>query len=69
MTSHSGILAWKFSWTEEPGMGLQRIGHDFMTKQQSKWTVKKGEAFHRLKAPIQQEKRLRPFTIHPQRQE
>ena len=29
--THSGILAWKIPWTEEPGglqsMGLQRIGH------------------------------------------
>ena len=31
MTTHSSILAWKISWTEEPGrqfMGLQRVGHD-----------------------------------------
>ena len=32
MTTHSGILAWKISWTEEPGgllsMGSQRPGHD-----------------------------------------
>ena len=31
MSIHSSILAWKISWTEEPGrlqfMGLQRIGH------------------------------------------
>ena len=30
--NHSSILAWKVSWTEEPGrlqsMGLQRVGHD-----------------------------------------
>ena len=30
--THSGILAWKIPWTEEPGalqsMGQQRIGHD-----------------------------------------
>ena len=25
MATHSGILAWKTSWTEEPG-GLQSIG-------------------------------------------
>ena len=34
MATHSSILAWKISWTEEPGglqsMGLsQRVGHDF----------------------------------------
>ena len=29
---HSSILAWRISWTEEPGglqsMGSQRVGHD-----------------------------------------
>ena len=32
MTMHSSILAWRISWTEEPGglqfMGLQRVRHD-----------------------------------------
>ena len=32
MATHSSILAWRISWTEEPGglqsMGLQRVGHD-----------------------------------------
>ena len=32
MAIHSSILAWRISWTEEPGrlqsMGFQRIGHD-----------------------------------------
>ena len=32
MVTHSGSLAWKIPWTEEPGslqsMGLQRVGHD-----------------------------------------
>ena len=32
MATHSSILAWKISWTEEPGRltvhGLQRVGHD-----------------------------------------
>ena len=35
MTTHSSILAWEISWTEEPGglqsMGLQRVGHDSVT--------------------------------------
>ena len=30
--AHSSTLAWKISWTEEPGrlqsMGLQRVGHN-----------------------------------------
>ena len=37
MPTHSSILAWKIPWTEEPGrlqfMGLQRVGHDWATKQ------------------------------------
>ena len=32
MATHSSILAWKISWTQEPGglqsMGSQRVGHD-----------------------------------------
>ena len=32
MVTHPSILAWKISWTEEPGglqsMGLQRVRHD-----------------------------------------
>ena len=31
MTTHSSILAWNITWTEEPGglqsMRLQRVGH------------------------------------------
>ena len=36
MAIHSGILAWRIPWTEEPG-GLQggcRVGHNLATKQQ-----------------------------------
>ena len=33
MATHSSILAWKISWTEEPGglqsMGSQRVGPDW----------------------------------------
>ena len=36
MTTQSSILAWRISWTEEPGrlqsMGSQRIGHSRVTK-------------------------------------
>ena len=35
MATHSGILAWKIPWIEEPGrlqsMGLRRIRHDWAT--------------------------------------
>ena len=38
MATHSGVLAWKIPWTEEPGqlqsMGSQRVGHNLATKQQ-----------------------------------
>ena len=36
MTTHSSILGWEISWTEEPGrlysMGSQRVGHDLATE-------------------------------------
>ena len=36
MATQSNILAWKIPWTEEPGrlqsMGLQRVGHDYVTE-------------------------------------
>ena len=35
MATHSSILTWKISWTEEPGglqsMGSQRVVHDWLT--------------------------------------
>ena len=35
MPTHSNILAWELSWTEEPGglqsMKSQRVGHDWET--------------------------------------
>ena len=38
MAAHSSILAWEIPWTEEPGglqsMGLRRVGHNWVTKQQ-----------------------------------
>ena len=42
MAIHSSILAWDISWAEEPGrlhsMGLQRVGHNLVTKQQQQQT-------------------------------
>ena len=36
MAIHSSTIAWKISWTEEPGrlqsMGSQRVGHDWATE-------------------------------------
>ena len=38
MATHSGILAWRSPWTEEPcgysPWGPKRVRHDLMTKQQ-----------------------------------
>ena len=38
MATHSSILTWEIQWTEEPGWlqftGMQRVGHDLVTKQQ-----------------------------------
>ena len=35
--THSSVLAWEISWTEEPGrlqsMGPQRVRHNLATKQ------------------------------------
>ena len=43
MATHSSILAWKISWTEEPGglqsMGSQRVRHDWATNTTHKITV------------------------------
>ena len=36
MATHPSILGWEIPWTEEPGglqcKGLQRVGHDWVTK-------------------------------------
>ena len=36
MAIHSSILAWEIPWTEDPvqSIGLQRVGHNLVTKQQ-----------------------------------
>ena len=38
MATHSSILAWEITWTEEPGslqsIGLQTVRYDLLTKQQ-----------------------------------
>ena len=43
MATHSCILAWEIPCTEEPdglqSTGLQRVGHDLMTKQQKSQTL------------------------------
>ena len=41
MATHSSILAWKISWTQEPGglqaMVSQRVGHDWTTNTYCTW--------------------------------
>ena len=41
MATHSSALAWKIPWTEEPGrlqsVGLQRVGHDWVTSLSFSW--------------------------------
>ena len=43
MATHSSILAWEISWTQEPCwvqfMGSQRNGHDLVTKQKQQQTT------------------------------
>ena len=34
MTTHSSNLAWEIPRTEDPGRGLQGVGHSRVTKQQ-----------------------------------
>ena len=42
MATYPGIFAWEIPWTEEPGgirsMGLQRVGHNLATTQQTQDT-------------------------------
>ena len=48
MATHSNILACEISWAEEPGglqsMGSQRVGRDWVTKQQQSKGKKLREA-------------------------
>ena len=41
MATHSSILAWRISWTEEPGglqsMRSQRVRHNWVTKHSREW--------------------------------
>ena len=52
MATHSSILAWKISWTEEPGglqsMGSPRVGNDCTTNTHVKHRFLKPEGFQLL---------------------
>ena len=43
MATHSSILAWETPWTREPGglqsMGWERVGHDWVTKEQKLYGI------------------------------
>ena len=43
MSTHSSILAWEISWTEEPrallSMGSRRVGYDLATKHASTYVM------------------------------
>ena len=51
MTTHSSILAWKLSWTEQPGgllsMGSQRVRHDWETWAHISHIVSHAVSYHR----------------------
>ena len=61
MATHSRIIAWRISWTEEPGrlqsMGSQRIRHEWTTKHSTKTTsVDSGSStsFNPRRIPVRQ---------------
>ena len=49
MATHSSIPAWRIPWTEEPSglqpMGLQRVGHELVTKLQQEQHRKCNKTF------------------------
>ena len=52
MAAHSGILAWRIPWTEEPGrlqsIGSQRVRHDLATKERERLVHKVEKEVGRL---------------------
>ena len=52
MATHSSIPTWRIPWTEEPGglqfMGLQRAGHDWVTKHSTPLGIPPGHWGHRM---------------------
>ena len=48
MATHSSILAWRISWTEDPGglqsMGLQRVRHNCATEHSNRLTIVRRKA-------------------------
>ena len=65
MATHSNIFSWRIPWTEEPGglqsMGLQRVRHDSVTKQQQevimiKHTLWKDDSCYSVKTELEMAK-------------
>ena len=65
MATHSSILVWKISWTEEPGglqsMGLQTVGHDWVTNTYGGfWMISYQLMFPGVRSSVFSGFRLRP---------
>ena len=55
MATHSSILAWRITWTEEPGEihtvhGVARVGHNLAIKPQSSGSIS-GRVFPQFPTP------------------
>ena len=59
MDTHSSILAWEISWTEEPG-GLQRVRYNLATKQYRAW-----ESFNPLMTWLEHKGRGKESSCSP----
>ena len=65
MATHSTVLAWEISWTEEPGglqsVGLQRIRYNLATKEAA-WPTKPGDCSGSSPLPGTQHSQFRKGT-------
>ena len=68
MATHSSILDWEITWTEGPGrlqsMGLQRVGHDLLTKEQKNHPHNQGAEL--IKVVTTRISLVLPLDIHTQ---
>ena len=59
MATHSSMLAWEFSWTEEPGglqsMGSQRVRHSLVIKQHHDITISQSHDVDCMSAKLTKE--------------
>ena len=51
MATHCSIFVWRIPWTEGPGglqsMGVHRVGHNLVTKQQQSWNLLQRNTFRK----------------------